>query len=203
MNTTSWLEQTKLQFKEKFDTRNFIHIMNDLTRQGATAPPVLLRFRAFVPVIAIVASVLTVCAPQAQAQGRGKGNFNVSAGLGYATETSTFSDGTTESGGTEVGFVLNADYRYPLTRKFSVGPALQYWSLGGSNDTAVSALLGYALDESSDLYLTVGNGFRLGYSKAFGKARAGGKGTFYTAEFVAPDDDRVDSFGYLGIGYRF
>lgn len=151
-------------------------------------------------------SAFALLAPSAQAQKR-KGNFNASVGLGYATSQTTFTDGrgntTTESGGSETGLVLNLDYRYPISDKFSIGPALQYWSLGGSNDTSIAALASYAISDKSEAYLALGNTARFGYSQAFGKTKADGKGTFFVFEFVAPNDDRVDSFGYLGIGYKF
>lgn len=140
-------------------------------------------------------------APQAQAQS--KGAFNVSAGLGYASNITTYSNGSQTTNGTDFGFVFNADYRYPIAKKFSVGPALQYWSLGGSSKTSVAALASYALNPSSEVYFALGNGGRVGYSQAFGKKRDSSKGAFYVAEYVFPNDNRVDSFGYLGIGYKF
>ncbi len=156
----------------------------------------------FLPIAVLALGALALSAPQAQAQKR-KGSFNLSSGLGYAFQTTTFGDGRTQSSSTKIGVVLNADYRYPVTEKISVGPAVQYWSLDGSNDTSIAGLASYALNPTSDVYLAVGSGARLGFSQAFGKNKSADKGAFYAVEYVFPNDDRIDSFGFLGVGYKF
>lgn len=158
--------------------------------------------RTAVILAAVVLSAAALTAPDAQAQAR-KGSFNFSGGLGFASEQTIDSEGGVSSGDSKTGLVLSADYRYPVSGKISLGPALQYWSLGSSSQTSLAALASYRTSDAGSVHLALGSGVRIGYSQLIGSGAQTGRGLFVTAEYVSPNDDVVDSFGHLGVGYRF
>lgn len=159
---------------------------------GASRPPMGSTRTALI-IAGAMFSVLALTAPDAQAQAR-KGSFNFSGGFAFAS---------TSEGDSESGPVLNADYRYPVSGKISLGPALQYWSLGPSSQTSISALASYSTSAAGSVHLALGSGVRFGYSQLIGGGAQTGRGLFVIAEYVSPNDDVVDSFGHVGVGYRF
>jgi hypothetical protein len=145
------------------------------------------------------------------------GKFSVGMGFASATvQTTTWSGSraTTSEGETQTTFSWNADYRYPLGNRFGVGASLFNWKFDpiDSNDTShggtsfgfmTSYLLGSKAN--SEIFLGIGNNLvRIGYRAYAGKNEIADRGLYYSIEFDAPtQDDTVNSFGGISLGYSF
>ena len=127
--------------------------------------------------------------------------FDFGIGLIEAQESQFFSDGSTASGGTKTGFAVTFDAKYYLSSRFALGAGLMYWSLSSSSDTLFGGLISYGTGKGGEVYLVAGKGFRLGYRQVFGN-QTRNSGFSASLEFVAPQKDPVNTFAYIGIGYR-
>ena len=160
------------------------------------------------PLIAVIAPVVLISTSAFPAKA-GNGTFSASIGLTYASvQTTTISGAggvSTSSSSTNVtGTALGAEYLFNPKGRLSFGPSLLVWHLPGADSipatssTAVGLAGSYRISTTGSARVVVGNQFRFGYTQSFGQ-----KGLYAIGEIVVPNKNQVDSFGYVGLGYRF
>jgi hypothetical protein len=171
---------------------------------------------------AALIAVLTVCACMPGLAFETKnipGKISVGLGFNHASKQTTTFNGyggvSTTTNGSETSLTWNVDYRYPLGNRFGVGASLMNWkfdpidssdsSHGGTSFCFMGSYL-MGSKSNSEVFLGVGSDLvRIGYRSYFGKnEETADRGMFYCLEFDAPtQDDVVDSFGGISIGYSF
>ncbi len=122
-------------------------------------------------------------------------------GIANAQETDNFT-----STRDVYGFSFGASYVHPLSTSFGIGANLSYWSLERFNQFAPGIEIDYRTGSKSDLYFGIGKGTRLGfryYAKSEAQVEVGKSRPFYSFEFVAPNQDIVQSLFTINIGIRF